>query len=213
MYGKTVVTVTLLVLSMIPAAAQASSSKNGGKGTKESNPTAVAMAPTRSVSANDPDYVIGPQDTLQINVWKEPEVSGPAVVRLDGKISLPLVNDLEAAGKTPLQLGGVITDRLKEYITDPRVTVIVTAIKSKRIFLMGEVGHQGPVDMLPNMTVLQALASAGGFSQYANLKKIYILRNQGGSQVKIPFNYKEVIRGRSPEQNIVLKPGDTIVVP
>jgi polysaccharide biosynthesis/export protein len=212
MYGKTVVTVTLLILSIIPAAAQAASAKNGGKAVKESDP-AVATTPTRSLSAQDPDYVIGAQDTLHINVWKEPEVSGPVVVRLDGKISLPLINDLDAAGRTPLQLAAVITERLKEYITDPRVTVIVTAIKSKRVFLMGEVGHQGPVDMLPNMTVLQALASGGGFSQYANLKKIYILRNQGGSQVKIPFNYKEVIRGRSPEQNIVLKPGDTIVVP
>jgi len=213
MNGKTVVTVTLLMLSVIPAATQASSSESGGKAVKESNPAVVATAPKRSLSAEDPEYVIGPGDTLAINVWKEPEVSGAVVVRLDGKISLPLINDLEAAGRTPLQLSGVITQRLKEYVSDPRVTVTVTNIKSKRIFLMGEVAHQGPVDMLPNMTVLQALASGGGFSQYANLKKIYILRNEGGSQVKIPFNYKEVIRGRSPEQNIVLKPGDTIVVP
>ena len=169
---------------------------------------------TGAVAATlDPAYVIGPQDNLSINVWKEPEVSGQVQVRLDGKISLPLLNDIEAAGNTPMQLAGIITKDLRQYLTDPRVTVTVTAINSKRVYLMGEVGHIGPVNMLPNMTVLQALSSAGGFSRFANLKKIYILRNNNGKQVKIPFNYKAVISGNAPDQNILLEPGDTIVVP
>ena len=177
---------------------------------------AAATADTQSgaVAATlDPAYVIGPQDNLSINVWKEPEVSGQVQVRLDGKISLPLLNDIVAAGNTPMQLADTITKSLKQYLTDPRVTVTVTAINSKRVFLMGEVGHIGALNMLPDMTVLQALASAGGFARFANLKKIYILRNDNGKQIKIPFDYKAVVSGNAAEQNIVLKSGDTIVVP
>jgi polysaccharide export outer membrane protein len=140
-------------------------------------------------------------------------LSGAVVVRNDGKISMPLLNDVPAAGDTPTQLAAVITDRLKHYVSDPHVTVVVTKIDSKKVFLLGEVNHVGPVSMLPDMTVLQALASGGGFSKFANLKKIYILRAENGKQVKIPFNYKDVIGGKMPEQNIVLKAGDTIVVP
>ncbi len=164
-------------------------------------------------ATTDPEYVIGPQDGLFINVWKEPEVSENTVVRNDGKISMPLLNDVEASGKTPMQLATVLEGKLKQYLADPRVTVVVTKIGSKRIFLMGEIGHVGQIDMLPNMTALQAIAMGGGFSKFARIKKIYILRNVDGKQVKIPFNYKAVINGQTPEQNILLKPGDTIVVP
>jgi polysaccharide export outer membrane protein len=105
-----------------------------------------------------------------------------------------------------------ITEKLKKFITDPRVTVVVTAMNSRRIFVTGEVVHSGPMPLLPHMTMLQALAEAG-FTQFANLKGIYLLRNDSGKQVKLPFNYKDVIKGNHPEQNIVLKPGDTLVVP
>jgi polysaccharide export outer membrane protein len=133
-------------------------------------------------------------------------------VRPDGKISVPLINDVQAAGLTPMELRESITEKLKKYIADPRVTVVVTAMNSRRVFVSGEVVHTGAIPLLPNMTMLQALAAAG-FTQFANLKGIYVLRMENGKQVKLPFNYKEVIKGNHPEQNIMLKPGDTVVVP
>jgi polysaccharide export outer membrane protein len=158
------------------------------------------------------DYVIGADDTLRISVWKEPDLSEILPVRPDGKISMPLLNDIPAAGLTPLQLKDSITEKLKKFIADPRVTVVVTAMNSQRVFVSGEVLHSGPIPLLPHMTVLQALSQAG-FNQFANLKGIYLLRTENGKQEKIPFNYKEVIKGNRPEQNIMLKPGDTVVVP
>ena len=159
-----------------------------------------------------PDYVIGADDTLHISVWKEPDLTETLPVRPDGKISMPLLNDITAAGLTPLQLRDTITERLKKYIADPRVTVVVTGMNSRRIFVTGEVTHTGPMTLLPHMTMLQALAQAG-FTQFANPKAIYLLRNENGKQQKLPFNYKEVVKGNHPEQNIELRPGDTIVVP
>ena len=158
------------------------------------------------------DYVIGADDTLRIAVWNEPNLNATLPVRPDGKISLPLLDDVQAAGLTPLQLKESIKEKLKKYVADPRVTVVVTAMNSQRIFVTGEVTHTGAIALMPNMTMLQALASAG-FTQFANLKAIYLLRTENGLQVKLPFNYKEVVKGRHPEQNIFLKPGDTIVVP
>jgi polysaccharide biosynthesis/export protein len=159
-----------------------------------------------------PDYVIGADDTLHISVWKEPDLTETLPVRPDGKISMPLLNDITAAGLTPLQLRDTISERLKKYIADPRVTVVVTGMNSRRIFVTGEVTHTGPMTLLPHMTMLQALAQAG-FTQFANPKAIYLLRNENGKQQKLPFNYKEVVKGNHPEQNIELRPGDTIVVP
>jgi len=162
---------------------------------------------------SDPNYVIGPQDTLDISVWKEPDLTRAVPVRPDGKISLPLLDDVQAGGLTPAQLRADITQRLKRYFTDPRVTVIVTTIGSQRIYLMGEVTRAGAYPLVPGMTLLQALSSGGGFTQFANTKNIYLLRVENGKQVKHPFNYKDVVNGKNPAQNIVLKAGDTIVVP
>ncbi len=159
-----------------------------------------------------PEYVIGADDTLRIAVWNEPNLNATLPVRPDGKISLPLLDDVQAAGLTPLQLKESIKEKLKKYVADPRVTVVVTAMNSQRIFVTGEVTHTGAVPLMPNMTMLQALSTAG-FTQFANLKGIYLLRTENGQQVKLPFNYKDVVKGRHPEQNIMLKPGDTIVVP
>ena len=158
------------------------------------------------------DYVIGADDQLKISVWNEPNLSEQVPVRPDGKISLPLLNDVEAAGMTPLQLKDSITEKLRKYVSDPRVTVVVMQMNSRRIFVTGEVVHSGPMPLLPHMTVLQALAQAG-FTQFANLKAIYLLRVENGKQSKLPFNYKEVVKGNHPEQNIPLRPGDTVVVP
>lgn len=171
-----------------------------------------ASGDAAQASLNAPDYVIGPDDTLHITVWKEPDLSETLPVRPDGKISMPLLDDIPAAGMTPVMLKELITARLKKYIADPRVTVVVTAMNSRRIFVTGEVLHTGPMALLPHMTMLQAL-SQGGFTQFANLKGIYVLRTEDGKQQKLPFNYKEVVKGNHPEQNIVLKPGDTVVVP
>ena len=173
-------------------------------------PSATAQTP--EASSSDSDYVIGSDDMLRISVWKEPDLSETLPVRPDGKISMPLLNDIPAAGLTPVQLKDSITEKLKKFIADPRVTVVVTAMNSRRIFVSGEVVHSGPMPLLPHMTMLQALSQAG-FTQFANPKGIYLLRTENGKQQKLPFNYKEVIKGNHPEQNIALKPGDTVVVP
>ncbi len=175
---------------------------------KPAEPSATVKSAT-----DDPTYVIGPEDMLAVGVWKEPDFSSTVPVRPDGKISLPLIGDVEAAGRTPGVLAQELTIRLKKYIDDPRVTVVVTAINSKRVYILGEVNHPGTMNMSPNMTVLQAISAAGGPTAYANTKKISILRTEQGKQVRYPFNYKEVIKGNDQTQNIVLKSGDTIVVP
>jgi polysaccharide export outer membrane protein len=156
-------------------------------------------------------YIIGPEDSLQVTVWKEPTLSGNFPVRPDGMISLVLVGDLPAAGLTPMALSNDITQRLKKYIQDPVVTVAVLGVNSQRIFLVGEVGKVGPVMLTPGMTPLQAIVSAGGLSQFANSKRIYILRTASGKQQKIPFNYKQALKGEN--SGMTLLPGDTIVVP
>ena len=157
-------------------------------------------------------YIIGAEDSLQITVWREPSLSGLFPVRPDGMISMVLLGDLPAAGTTPTQLGMDISQRLKKFVQDPSVTVQVMAVNSQRIYIIGEVGHVGPVPLSAGMTPLQAIASAGGLSQFANSKHIYILRGTGASQQKIPFNYKQALKGDN-RQQIVLRPGDTIVVP
>ena len=165
-----------------------------------------------SNSQTGPEYVIGPQDVLHIAVWKEADLTATLPVRPDGKISLPLLDDVQASGLTPKQLADSVTEKLKKYIADPRVTVVVTEINSKRIYVTGEVLHAGATPMLPNMTVLQALSSAG-LNQFANTKRIYVLRTENGRQRKLPVNYRELVKGERIEQNYLLQPGDTIVVP
>jgi len=195
---------------MLPAGmlAQGSSAVSSGGAAGSDKPAAPGMSAAQPGS----DYIIGADDTLHISVWKEPDLSETLPVRPDGKISMPLLGDVEAAGMSPTDLGNSIREKLKKYVADPRVTVVVTGMNSQRIFVTGEVTKPGTMTLLPHMTMLQALA-ASGFTQFANLKAIYLLRNENGKQVKLPFNYKEVVKGNHPEQNISLKPGDTIVVP
>ena len=189
----------MLAMAAVPTRAQ----------DKKQQSEANAKAPATA----DPNYVIGPQDVLDIDVWKEAELTRLVPVRPDGKISLPLLNDVQAAGLTPTQLSEEITTELKKFITDPQVTVIVTEINSQRVYILGEMTRPGAYPLLPGMTVLQALSSAGGFTPFANMKKIYVLRSESGKQEKFPFNYKDVVKGKNAEQNIVLKAGDQIVVP
>jgi polysaccharide export outer membrane protein len=172
-----------------------------------------ASRPPVTPATTDPAYIIGPEDVLDINVWKEPDMTRLVPVRPDGKISLPLINDVQAAGSTPQQLASAVTEKLRKFLTEPQVTVIVTAINSQRVFVVGEVLRAGAFPLIPGMTVLQALASAGGFSTFADVKKIHVMRLVNGKHTELPFNYREVLKGDNPDQNIKLEPGDTVVVP
>jgi polysaccharide export outer membrane protein len=203
--------IKLGVLLLVGVVASAAAAQANAKPSDEAKAPAdkVQAAP---VSVAGPDYKIGADDTLNISVWKEPDLTETLPVRPDGKISLPLLGDIPAAGLTPSQLADAISTKLKKYMSDPRVTVIVTAMNSQRIYVLGEVLHSGTMTLQPNMTVLQALASAG-FSQFANTKGIYVLRSENGKQQKIAVNYKALLKGASVDQNLVLRPGDTVVVP
>jgi polysaccharide export outer membrane protein len=188
------------------APAQPAATAASGKTAPDKAATAASASPA------GPEYVIGPEDALHIAVWREADLTASLPVRPDGKISLPLLDDVQAAGLTPKQLADSITEKLKKFLADPRVTVVVTQINSKRIYLVGEVVHVGATPMLPNMTVLQALSSAG-LNQFANTKRIYVLRTENGKQQKLPVNYRKLVKGEQIEQNYLLQPGDTIVVP
>lgn len=203
-----------------PAAARQNSAKKPADQPNQSNQqqsaAGAAEAPAKSATT-DANYVIGADDVLNINVWDDPAVSEPMVtVRPDGKISMPLLNDVQAAGLTPTQLGAEIAQKLKPFVDTAAahpVTVIVTQILSQRVYVLGEVTRAGAYPMLPGMTVLQALSTAGGFTQFAHTKSVYVLRSDNGSQHRFSFNYKNVVSGKRPGENIVLKPGDQIVVP
>jgi polysaccharide export outer membrane protein len=177
---------------------------------------ADATAPAGSMLAMTPPdsatYIIGPDDALTVTVWKEPTLSNGLTVRPDGMITLPLLGDVQASGLTPMKLAADLTTKLKKFITDPLVTVTVNGVNSKRVYMVGEVGHIGPLQIMPGMTILQAIASAGGLTPYANAHHIYILRTDKGKQLKIPFDYKKAVKNGD-LQGITLVPGDTIVVP
>jgi polysaccharide export outer membrane protein len=175
--------------------------------------TAGEVSSQPKAATDDPNYSIAPEDVLTIDVWKEPEISRTVPVRRDGRISLPLLNDLQAAGLTPTQLGSEIVEKLRATIVHPQVTVIVAQMSSLRIYILGQVNRGGAYPLVPEMTVMQALSIAGGFTPYANVKKIHVMRKGNGADHIFVVNYKEVTSGRKAEQNIQLKPGDTIVVP
>ncbi len=169
---------------------------------------------TRPRSRSDDSYVIGDADVLSISVWKEPDISKQVPVRSDGKISLPLVGEVQATGETPLQLEQAITDKLKGYMTDPEVTVIVEQINSRKYNVFGQVMKPGSYTITAGTTIMDAIAAAGGLRDFAKKKGIYVLRQSpGGVEARFDFNYEKFIKGKGPTQNILLKPHDTIVVP
>jgi len=181
-------------------------------GTAREQPSASQLE-TIAVQSQE-EYVIGPRDVLTISVWKEVELSVPrAEVRLDGKISVPLIDDVQAAGRTPLQLKEEITTKLKEYVTSPMVTVVVASVGSKLVFLVGEVTREGALPMQPDMRVLDAIALAGGLNPFAGRSRIKIIRSQGTAPAEFTFDYDRFVDGQDLAQNILLIPGDTIVVP
>lgn len=173
---------------------------------------AAPAADTSPSSTPEPDYRIGINDVLRIAVWQEPELTATIPVRTDGKISVPLLHDVQAAGLTPMELTDSLTQKLKKYLDDPRVTVVVAQMNPQRIYVVGEVLHHGPMGLLPGMTVFQALATAG-LNQFANTKKIYVLRRVNGVEQQYPVNYKRLLKGEDMSHNILLQTGDTIVVP
>lgn len=164
--------------------------------------------------AHDDSFVIGNDDVLSVNVWKEPEISKSVPVRSDGKISLPLVGEVQAAGSTPLKLEEEIAARLKNYISEPEVTVMVQQVNSQKFNILGQINKPGSYPLTNSPTVLDAIAVAGGFRDFAKQKSIYVLRqNPDGTETRMLFNYKEVVKGHNVAQNVKLQPRDTIVVP
>ena len=170
----------------------------------------VAVPPGVSVPA---DYVIGPEDVLTIVFWREKDLSSDVVVRPDGRISLPVLQDIDAAGLTPQQLRDSLTKTAERYVEDPNVTVVVKEINSRRVFITGQVAKPGPYNITSPMTVLQLIAFAGGLLEYANEEDIVIMRLEKDTPVSYRFNYKELEQGKNLKQNIALKPGDTVIVP
>jgi polysaccharide export outer membrane protein len=169
----------------------------------------VPAPSTAGAPVNSTDYKIGPADILNIRVWNEPEFSGPVAVHQDGKITLPLVGDLEAGGNTPSQVEQTITKALGKYVVHPLVTVTVQEVESKKYYMDGLIARPGEYPLVVPTTILEAISKAGGVQEFGNKKKIYVLRGDK----RIPFNYKDVMRGKNMDQNIELKPGDHIVVP
>ncbi len=181
-------------------------------------PPEAAPAPGQETHAptakSDNTYVIGNDDVLAINVWKEPDISRSVPVRSDGNISLPLVGEVQAAGHTPHELEAEIAGKLKNYISEPEVTVIVQEIRSQKFNVLGMVTKPGAYPLTNSMTVLDAIALAGGFRDFAKQKSIYVLRaNPDGTQARLDFNYKDVVKGKNPQQNVKLQPKDTVVIP
>lgn len=182
--------------------------------TTESNDASKSITASQSGNTQDQAYVIGASDMLSINVWKEPDVSRIVPVRSDGKISLPLIGEIQASGRTPLQLDQEIATKLKAYISEPEVTVMVQESKSQKFNILGLVAKPGAYPLVSSTTVLDAIALAGGFRDFAKKKSIYILRKDTlGQSQRIPFNYKNVVVGKNPQENIALQADDTIVVP
>jgi polysaccharide biosynthesis/export protein len=177
---------------------------------KETTPNPGAPSTPPVVPA---DYVIGPDDVLSILFWRNQEISGDVVVRPDGLISLPVLNEVHAAGLTPEQLRQKLMQQATKYFEEPNVTIVVKAINSRKVYITGMVAKPGPYSLSGAMTVVQLIAMAGGLHEFADAKNISVLRTENGRQVRIPFNYKDVQQGRNLKQNILLKPGDTVIVP
>ncbi len=171
------------------------------------------LTPPPEPTAPPGEYVIGAADLLRVTVWRNPELSADVPVRPDGMISVPLVNEVQAEGRTPTALKEDLTVRMTEYVSNPEITVVVLQVNSKKAHVLGEVIRSGPVSLETEMRVLDAIAAAGGFGPFANKKKVRVLRRDNGKEIEYRFNYSAYLSGKSPESNLLLKPGDTIVVP
>lgn len=195
---------TTVLLAAVPLAGAESSQQVEG-----------VAATTNDALATDAanDYVIGVEDVLFISVWKNPDLSREVPVRPDGKITLPLIDDVSAVGLTPAQLKEILTERWKSYITGPEVSVIVTQVNSLKVYMVGEVAKPGILQLKSRTRLLQALSLAGGFTSYADRSKIVVMRNNGSGETRMEFNYKKILSGDRPQDNIFLQAGDTVIVP
>ena len=200
-----------LMLSILLSIAESTLAQSDGA----KSPSPLNSQPLQLAQSEVSDqYVIGSEDVLAVNIWKEPEMSRVVPVRPDGKITLPLVGDVQAGGLTPHQLQGNIATGLRAYVATPEVTVIVQEVKSQKFNIVGEIARPGSYSMTRSMTVLDAIAVGGGLRDFAKGSRIYVLRSdRDGSHSKLPFNYKQVINGKNLTQNVELHPGDTVVVP
>jgi polysaccharide export outer membrane protein len=213
-WGSTVAATVLWMLVAIPSpsargqeAANPPVPANGGSAPE-------ASAPKPPFPATPPaEYVIGPDDILNIVFWREQDLSGDFVVRPDGKISLPLLNDVQAAGNTPAQLKAALEQQAAKYFEEPNATVIVKAIRSRAVYITGQVLKPGPYQLTTPLTVIQLIALAGGLTEYADGDHITVLRTEKGWPMTFPFNYNEVAKRKYLRNNILLKPGDTVIVP
>ena len=214
---RLILTLTSFALTIPCALCQENNSRTARQQQAEKlNPsTSRAATGTSSTTSNkNASYVIGPGDLLAINVLHEPEVSQKVPVRMDGKITIPLIGEIQASGMVPDALQTTITQKLHDYIKDAEVTVVVEEIKSRQFNVMGEVEHPGSFPLTKPTTVLDGLAQAGGFRDFAKVTKIHVLRKTPqGTTLTLPFNYKQVSKGKNDSQNIELRPGDTIIVP
>jgi polysaccharide export outer membrane protein len=205
--------VTMALSLGISAGAQQVAEKAKLVAAKDNKEAVEATPESKPEPELKPEYVVGEGDALHIDVWQEPEVSQNVVVRPDGKVSLPLVNEVKVSGMTPLQIQGLVAEKLKNFVNQPKVTVTVTEVHSRKAFITGEVAHPGEYSLNTQVTVLQLIAQAGGFTPFAKTENIMILRVSDGKEQRLKFKYKEVLHGKNTEQNIALEPGDTVVVP
>ena len=169
--------------------------------------------PQGQVPPDSDKYVIGPEDVLQILVWKEETLSQSVMVRSDGKISLPLIDEIQAAGLTPLKLKEVLTEKFKKFVDNPLVTVMVREARSFKVYVSGQVAKPGVFTLVGETTILQIIPMAGGFTEWANQRKVLLIRREKGRESRMTINYKKIISGEDINANILLKPGDTIIVP
>ena len=207
-------TLLLAFLTSLAVAQDAASSSQASSSKPATTASPSPDLPKSAAGVRPESYVIGAEDIIDVFVWKEPDMSKTVPVRPDGMISLPLIGEVKAAGYTPVQLQDVLADSMKKYVSEPQVTVVVEKVASLNFNIVGQVNHPGYFPLTRRMTVLDAIALAGGFKDFAKTKKIYVLRTAAnGSQERLPLNYNQVIKGQNPQQNIELQPKDTIVVP
>jgi polysaccharide export outer membrane protein len=199
------VAIVAICVGLFESAAAAQSARAEGAAAIGGSPTATTALPA--------DYVIGAEDVLSVVFWREKDMSADVVVRPDGKISLPLLKDVQAAGYTPEQLTGVLVSAASKYVSQPNATVIVKEINSRKVFIVGQVAKPGGYPMTGNMTVLELIALSGDVLEFAKSKNMVVVRKQNDSEQRFKFNYKDVLKGKDIQQNILLKPGDTIIVP
>lgn len=201
-----------VVLIAIPGLTRAGVSAEGQQVAKVNSPAVASKAPASGEAAAG-DYVIGADDVLSVVFWRDPQLSGEVLVRPDGKISLPLLDEVAAAGLTPRQLRDVLVTEARRFVTEPVMTVVVKQINSRKAYITGQVARPGQYALTPSMNVLQLIATAGGLTDYAKSKDIRVVRVEHGRSVSLPFDYDEMAKSKKTPQNIELKAGDTVIVP